>query len=525
MAEIEISQAFTKPLNMPAVLDQLVKTPVYEIGSSALSLEKVQQILSEGWKLALSPTALARIQQCRAYLDQKLGEPGQLYYGINTGFGYLQNIAINPEETIDLQYNLLQSHACGMGDEVPAGIVRLMLLFKIESLAQGYSAVQLCTVERLIDLYNLDFLPLVYTQGSLGASGDLAPLSHLSLPLIGLGHLRVKGKKVPAAQVLSQQGWSPISLKAKEGIALINGTQFMLAYGFYNLMLAKNAIHWADLIAAMSLDAFDASLQPFHPLLHQIRPHPGQMATAEQIRTYLQDSEIAQLPKSQVQDPYSFRCIPQVHGAAKDAFAHVLGIFTREANAVTDNPNVFPEDDLILSGGNFHGQILAISLDYLCIAIAELASISERRTYQLLSGQRGLPLFLVKKPGLHSGLMIPQYTAAGIVSENKQLCTPASVDSIVSSNGQEDHVSMGANAAVKCARVMHNVEKVLAVELLSAAQALDFRRPLRSASPIEALHQAYRKVVRFNEQDRVLADDMQASVDFLNAYKTKNNDN
>ncbi|AEE50844.1 histidine ammonia-lyase [Haliscomenobacter hydrossis] len=503
---------------MPVVLDKAVKSPVHEIGSAELNLERVKTILQKRWKLALSPAAKARILHCRAYLDQKLASSEQLFYGINTGFGYLQNVRINRAETTDLQYNLLQSHACGLGEEVPADIVRLMLLFKIEALSQGYSAVQLSTVERLIDFFNHDLLPIVYTQGSLGASGDLAPLSHLSLPLIGLGTLRVKGKKMPAAQVLAQFHWEPIALQAKEGIALINGTQFMLAYGFYNLMQAERALHWADLIATMSIDAFDGSLQPFHERLHQIRPHPGQINTAAKIRQYLLGSAIAEKTKEQVQDPYSFRCIPQVHGASKDVFAQTLAVMTREANSVTDNPNVFPDDDLILSGGNFHGQPLAMALDFLSIAMAEIGSISERRTYQLLSGQRGLPLFLIKNPGLHSGLMIPQYTAAGIVSENKQRCTPASVDSIVSSNGQEDHVSMGANAAVKCARVLNNVDKILAIELLSAAQALEFRRPLHSSPVIEDLHAAFRSVVSFNEQDRILADDLQESIDFLNRF-------
>ena len=504
---------------MPAVLDKAVKSQVHEIGSAELNLERVKTILKERRKLALSPAAKARILHCRAYLDQKLAASEQLFYGINTGFGYLQNVRINRAETTDLQYNLLQSHACGLGEEVPADIVRLMLLFKIEALSQGYSAVQLSTVERLIDFFNHDLLPIVYTQGSLGASGDLAPLSHISLPLIGLGTLRVKGKKMPAAQVLAQFNWEPIALQAKEGIALINGTQFMLAYGFYNLMLAERALHWADLIAAMSIDAFDGSMQPFHERLQQIRPHPGQIDTAAKIRHYLLGSAIAEKTKEQVQDPYSFRCIPQVHGASKDVFAQTLAVMTREANSVTDNPNVFPDDDLILSGGNFHGQPLAMTLDFLSIAMAEIGSISERRTYQLLSGQRGLPLFLIKNPGLHSGLMIPQYTAAGIVSENKQLCTPASVDSIVSSNGQEDHVSMGANAAVKCARVLHNVDKILAIELLSAAQALEFRRPLYSSPVIEDVHAAFRSVVSFNEQDRILADDLQESIAFLTSYK------
>lgn len=507
---------------MPAVLDRSTKVPVHEIGASALTLERVKNILHGRWKLSLSSSAKERIQHCRSYLDQKLNCSEHLFYGINTGFGYLQNVRINPSETSDLQYNLLQSHACGLGDEVPTDIIRLMLLFKIESLSQGYSAVQLSTVERLIDFFNHDLLPVVYTQGSLGASGDLAPLSHLSLPLIGMGTLWVKGKKLPAAQVLAQHDWEPISLQAKEGIALINGTQFMLAYGFYNLILSEKLLKWADLIAAMSIDAFDGSLQPFHPRLHEIRPHPGQIDTAAQIRQYLADSEITQKTKTQVQDPYSFRCIPQVHGASKDVFEQTLRVMLREANAVTDNPNVFPDDDLILSGGNFHGQPLAMALDFLSIAMAEIGSISERRTYQLLSGQRGLPLFLIKNPGLHSGLMIPQYTAAGIVSENKQWCTPASVDSIVSSNGQEDHVSMGANAAVKCARVLNNVQKVLAIELLSSAQALDFRRPLQSSADVEKLHQAFRTAVPFNEADRVLAEDLQASISFLNHYKWTN---
>lgn len=503
---------------MPAVLDRSTKVPVHEIGASALTLERVKNILHGRWKLNLSASAKERIQHCRTYLDQKLDCSEQLFYGINTGFGYLQNVRINPSETSDLQYNLLQSHACGLGDEVPADIVRLMLLFKIESLAQGYSAVQLSTVERLIDFFNYDCLPVVYTQGSLGASGDLAPLSHLSLPLIGMGTFWVKGKKLPATQVLAQHDWQPISLQAKEGIALINGTQFMLAYGFYNLILSEKLLKWADLIASMSIDAFDGSLQPFNTRLHEIRPHPGQVDTAAKVRQYLADSEIAHKAKTQVQDPYSFRCIPQVHGASKDVFEQTLSVMLREANAVTDNPNVFPDDDLILSGGNFHGQPLAMALDFLSIALAEIGSISERRTYQLLSGQRGLPLFLIKNSGLHSGLMIPQYTAAGIVSENKQWCTPASVDSIVSSNGQEDHVSMGANAAVKCARVLQNVQKILAIELLSSAQALDFRRPLKSSTHVEDLHQAFRTAVPFNEADRVLADDLQASISFLNQW-------
>jgi histidine ammonia-lyase len=419
---------------------------------------------------------------------------------------------------VDLQYNLLQSHACGMGEIVPNEIVKWLLFLKIQSLSQGYSGVQLETVQRLIDFYNFDIFPIVFKQGSLGASGDLSPLAHLSLPLIGLGEVYFEGKKQAAKDILDRFNWQPIPLQSKEGIALINGTQFMSAYSIHTALKAERLLQWADLIAAMSLDAFDASLQPFHPKIHQIRPHAGQITTADTIRRYLADSPIAAQTKKQVQDPYSFRCIPQVHGASKDAVAHCFNVFLQEINSVTDNPNIFPDDDLILSGGNFHGQPLALSLDFMSIAMAEIASISERRTYQLLSGQRDLPLFLVKNGGLHSGLMIPQYTAAGIVSENKQLCTPASVDSIVSSNGQEDHVSMGANAATKCLRVMDNVERVLAIELLTAAQALDFRRPLRSSLIVEKIHAAFREKVAFNAADRILSTDMHAAVTFLQNF-------
>jgi histidine ammonia-lyase len=368
-------------------------------------------------------------------------------------------------------------------------------------------------------MFNHDVLPVIYTQGSLGASGDLAPLSHLSLPLIGLGEVNYQGKKCRTEELWKTLGWDAISLQTKEGLALINGTQFMSAYGMYCLKKAAHLIKMADLICALSLDAFDCVTGPFLECIQTIRPHKGQVATAKNIREYVSGSTIAAQKKSQVQDPYSFRCVPQVHGATKDVFDNVLDVFLTEINSVTDNPNIFPDDDVIVSGGNFHGQPLALRLDFLSIAMSELANISERRVYQLISGQRGLPLFLVKNPGLNSGFMIPQYTAAGIVSENKQLCTPASVDSISSSNNQEDHVSMGANAATKCLRVIHNVEKVLAIELLTAAQALDFRRPLTTSKPLEQLHAAFRNVVSFNEEDRVLHDDMMKAVEFVTLYQ------
>lgn len=483
-----------------------------------LHFSQVKHLLDFDQHVSITFDAHERILACRNYLDQKMAEKDSLYYGINTGFGFLQNVKIDADQIGQLQYNLLVSHACGLGEEVPRDIVKLMLMLKIKSLSYGHSGVQIDTVKRLMEMYNHDVLPVIYTQGSLGASGDLAPLSHLSLPLIGLGEVYYQGTKMSTAEALSALGWSPIQLQSKEGLALINGTQFMSAYGLYCLKKAEHLLAMADLISALSFDAFDCVTQPFNEQIHAIRAHEGQVKTAAKLREYLSDSEIAKQPKEQVQDPYSFRCIPQVHGPSKDAFEHVLSVFIREINSVTDNPNIFPEDDLILSGGNFHGQPLAIGLDYLSIAMSEIGNIAERRTYQLISGQRGLPLFLVKDPGLHSGFMIPQYTAAGIVSENKQLCTPASVDSISSSNNQEDHVSMGANAATKCLRVMQNVEKVLAIELLSAAQALDFRRPKQSSSAIEQLMSAFRKEVSFNEHDRVLHHDMKAAIRFLNQY-------
>lgn len=483
-----------------------------------LHFQQVKNLLNYNQLVSITYDAHEKIVACRDFLNQKTHNKEQLYYGVNTGFGFLQNVKIDASQIEQLQYNLLVSHACGMGEEVPADIVKLMLMLKIKSLSYGHSGVQINTVIRLMDMYNNNVLPVIYTQGSLGASGDLAPLSHLSIPLLGLGEVCYNGVKMPAAKAMEQLNWEPVHLQSKEGLALINGTQFMSAYGMYCLKKAEHLLAMADLIAALSFDAFDCVLEPFNEHIHRIRAHAGQVATARQMQEYLAESEISIQKKEQVQDPYSFRCIPQVHGASKDAFDHVLGVFMREINSVTDNPNIFPEQDLIVSGGNFHGQPLALALDYLAIAMSEIGNIAERRTYQLISGQRGLPLFLVKDAGLNSGFMIPQYTAAGIVSENKQLCTPASVDSISSSNNQEDHVSMGANAATKCWRVVQNVEKILAIELLSAAQALEFRRPQQSSPVLEALMQAFRKEISFNAADRLLHDDMIKSVKFVAGY-------
>ena len=489
---------------------------------SRMDFQQVKDLLYKSLQLSLTKDAERKIVKCREYLDKKISSSDELFYGINTGVGFLQNVKINKSQLEELQCNLLKSHACGMGEEVPRDIVKLMMMLKVKSLSYGYSGVDIEIARRLTDMYNNEVLPVIYTLGSLGASGDLAPLSHLSLPLIGLGEVNYKDAKYDANEILREFKWEPIQLQSKEGLALINGTQFMSAYGLYSLINAERLIAWADIISAISFEAFDGVDDCFNEKIHAIRSHKGQVDTAKKLRKLLKGSEIVTQEKEQVQDPYSFRCIPQVHGATKDTFDHVLDVFLKEANSVTDNPNIFPDDDLILSGGNFHGQPLALTLDFLSIAMAELGSISERRTYQLLSGQRGLPLFLVKNPGLHSGLMIPQYTAAGIVSENKQLCTPASVDSMSSSNNQEDHVSMGANAATKCLRVVQNVERVLAIELLTAMQALEYRRPLRSSPAIEKIVTAFREKVSFNNADRVLRDDMTMAVEFLRSYELAN---
>lgn len=489
------------------------------ISSEVLSLRKLASIYFENKKIALSEEAVANIEKCRAYLDNKMLNHSEPIYGINTGFGSLYNIKISNENLSQLQENLVKSHACGTGDLVPKHIVKLMLFLKIQSLSYGNSGVQLITVERLIDFYNNDVLPVVYTQGSLGASGDLAPLAHLSLPLLGLGQVWFEGKKREAKEVLAHFGWENIVLKSKEGLALLNGTQFMSAYGCYTLIQAHKFSYLADLIGTISLEAFDGRIEPFNKLIHFARPHKGQIDTAKRISGFLEGSQIIAQTKQHVQDPYSFRCIPQVHGATKDTINYVSNVFKTEINSVTDNPNIFIKEDLIISGGNFHGQPLALALDFLGIALAELGSISERRTYQLISGLRGLPAFLVNNPGLNSGFMIPQYTAASIASQNKQLATPASVDSIVSSNGQEDHVSMGANAATKCLDILENLQRILAIELYNASQAIEFRRPLRSSELIESFLASFKKNVNFVEEDRIMYYDIEKSIAFLTDFE------
>ncbi len=493
----------------------IIMQDTHYISSEILDLELIKDILDNHKKLDLSEEAQLNIDKSREYLVNKIKDNETPVYGINTGFGSLCNVKITSDNLSKLQENLVMSHACGTGEFVPKPIIKLMLLLKIQSLSYGYSGVQLETVKRLIDFYNNDILPVIYNQGSLGASGDLAPLAHLSLPLLGKGEVYYGGERLASEKILKKFNWEPIKLQAKEGLALLNGTQFMSAYGVYCLLKSYKLSYLADLISAISIDAFDCNMSPYNALVHLVRPHRGQVKTAEQILDFLEGSEIGVSEKKNVQDPYSFRCIPQVHGATKDTIHFVNKTFKTEINSVTDNPNIFVKDDLIISGGNFHGQPLALALDYLAIAMSELGNISERRTYQLVSGLRDLPAFLVNNPGLNSGFMIPQYTAASIVSQNKQLAAPASVDSIVSSNGQEDHVSMGANGATKCLRVIENLETILAIELMNASQALKFREPKSSSPFIESFLKPYRSIVPFIENDRIMADDIHATIAFI----------
>lgn len=488
---------------------------IHYISSKEVSFQLISKIINENQKLGLSVDTKEKIISCRKFLDKKIAGTPNPIYGINTGFGSLCDKSVSHDELSDLQKNLVMSHACGMGDEVEPEIVKLMLLLKIQSLSYGHSGVQLQTVERLVDFFNHDILPVVYKYGSLGASGDLAPLAHLSLPLLGMGEVHFEGKKIKAAELLKKFNWEPLVLESKEGLALLNGTQFMSAIGVYCLIEAQRLSIIADTISAVSLDAYQGRIEPFLEMVHLVRPHPGQLKTAANIRQLLHGSEMMEKARKHVQDPYSFRCIPQVHGATKDAIAYVSEVFHREINSVTDNPTIFEEEDQIISAGNFHGQPLAITLDFLCIALAELGSISERRTYQLISGRRGLPSFLVANPGLNSGLMIPQYTAASMVSRNKQLCMPSSVDSIDSSQGQEDHVSMGANAAVKLIEVLKNTRRILSIELLNAAQAMEFRRPVKTSPILEEIISQFRKKIDFIDNDIMMYPELHKAESFV----------
>ncbi len=488
---------------------------MHQISHARLTLEDIKAIIDNGEKLVLSKEAVDAIVKCREYLDRKMEDIGRPVYGITTGFGSLYNVTIPKEDLSQLQHNLVMSHACGTGEKVRPEIVKLMLFLKAQSLSYGHSGAQLITVQRLVDMFNEDILPVVYQQGSLGASGDLAPLAHLSLPLIGLGEVLYKGQVRQAADVWNELGWEPITLQSKEGLALLNGTQFMSAHAIWSILKSIRLSKWADIIGAISLDAYDGRIEPFLPLTHLLRPHTGQILTGKKFMELLEGSELIRRTKVHVQDPYSFRCIPQVHGAVKDNILYVKSVIENEINSATDNPNIFPDEDMVISAGNFHGEPIAIPMDSLAIAMSELASISERRTFQLIDGVRGLPKYLVAAPGLNSGFMIPQYTAASIVSQNKGLCWPASCDSIPSSQGQEDHVSMGSNAATKLVRVVDNVETVLGIELMNAVQALEFRRPLRTSPRLEKIIGDYRKVVPFIDTDNYMHPLIVKSVEFL----------
>ena len=480
-----------------------------------ITFEQIETMLASENHLALSAESVARIEKCRKYLDHKIETQKEPVYGITTGFGSLCNRTISKEDLSQLQVNLVISHACGIGQPVEPEIVRLMLILKAYGLSLGNSGVQTETVQRLLDLYNNNILPEVRELGSLGASGDLAPLAHLVLPLLGTGKVFYKNTLQPAAPVMAQHGLPAINLKSKEGLALLNGTQFMSAHGVLVLLKAFKILRLADITAAISLEAFNGRIDPFHSLIQQIRPHPGQIETAQNICAILKGSALIEQQGKAVQDPYSFRCIPQVHGAVKDTVKHAAEVILREINSVTDNPTIFPDDDLILSGGNFHGEPLAFVLDFVAIALAELGSIAERRLYRLIAGQRGLPEFLVAHPGLNSGFMIPQYAAAAVVSQNKQLCTPASIDSITSSNEQEDHVSMGANAATKALRVAKNVESILAIELMAGCQALEFRGITNTSPFLQSIITEYRKKIPYVHDDVLMYELIDSSIEFI----------
>ena len=487
----------------------------YYIDNEWLSNEKIELIFASKCQVYLADNAKVSIQKCRDYLVDKLERSNDLHYGINTGFGSLCDTLISPSDLLNLQRNLVLSHACGIGEEVPLEIVRRMLFFKALGLSKGHSGVRIETIERLLFFYNNGIYPVIYQQGSLGASGDLAPLAHLSLPLIGEGEVNFQNNRYSSKEILTKFQLEPIVLQSKEGLALLNGTQFMSAYASYAISKSKDLwLKWNH-VAALSLDAFDGKITPFHPAVNAVKNQVGQVETAKIISELVAGSQLIDQAKKHVQDPYSFRCIPQVHGATKDTIDHCSTIVEREINAVTDNPTIFPDLDAIISAGNFHGQSLALSMDFLAITLAELGSISERRTYKLIGGSRGLPAFLTANPGLNSGLMIVHYACASIVSQNKQLCTPASVDSIDSSNGQEDHVSMGANAATKLARVVENCYSILGIELLNAVQAIEFRRPLVSSPILEQLVSDFRGHVDRLEEDRALFSDMQLAKTFV----------
>lgn len=477
-----------------------------------LSLFTLDQWTGKRFVVELSPEIWAKVDQSAAHVAA-LSDGDQPVYGLNTGFGCLKSVRIPPAQLHELQDNLIVSHAVGVGDPVPAEIVRWMLLFKISSLAQGFSGISRNSVAGLCALLNADILPVVPAQGSLGASGDLAPLAHMALPLLGRGEVEVGGKRMSAAEALRSAKLSTVSFAPKDGLALINGTQFMCAYAAECIIRARRLLKLADIVTSMSLDAARGCLTPFDERLNALRPHRGATESASNLRRLLANSQMVSGPsdKDRVQDPYSLRCAATVHGASRDAVRHAADVVETEINSVTDNPIILGSGEAV-SGGLFHGQPLALALDYLAIALSELASISERRIYLLLSGIGGLPPLLMKETGVNSGFMIVQYTAAALVSENKGLCMPASVDSIPTSLGQEDHVSMGARAGVKCRQVLQNAETVLAIELLCAAQGLDFQTPLQPGAGPLAAHRLVRQSISHAAADREFGLDIRASL-------------
>ena len=487
----------------------------HQISADHLTIEKIGEIIYNNHKIELSDDARKRIIKSREYLDARIAKEENPIYGVTTGFGSLCNVSISKDQLSQLQVNLIKSHACGVGERLPNDIIKMMLLLKVQSLSYGFSGCKLDTVERLVDMFNNNIYPVILEQGSLGASGDLVPLAHMSLPLVGLGEVEMNGEVVSGEEMNRRMNWKPIELASKEGLALLNGTQNMSAQAVWALLNAQRLSEWADVIAAMSLDAFDGRIEPFTHAVHAVRPHQGQIETATRFRQLLEGSQLIARPKQHVQDPYSFRCVPQVHGTVKDTLRYVYSVIDTEINSATDNPTVCPDEDLIISAGNFHGEPIALPMDYLSIAMSELANISERRIYRLVSGLRDLPSFLVAKPGLSSGFMIAQYTAASVVSLNKSFAVPSSIDNIPSCQDQEDLVSMGANAAIKLRKVVANTERVLAIELFNAAQALDFRRPLVSSPELMKVHEAYRKVVPFIDVDVVMYPHIEESIQFL----------
>jgi histidine ammonia-lyase len=484
-----------------------------------IRIQEFHQLFQKEGELEISADSLKLIRESREFLENKIRTSEKPIYGINTGFGQLCRKEVAEENLELLQTNLVRSHACGIGAPVPERISRLMLLLKIKSFTTGHSAISPELMETLVAYYNSGAAPVVFEQGSLGASGDLVPLAHMTLPLLGEGEVLWKNQRISGQDFLTKTGHPPVKLKAKEGLAMLNGTQFMLAYGLDLVWRSERVMENAMAVCALAMDAYDSRIDSLDPAIHAVRPHKGQIRVAEKLSAFLKDSQIATKEKHQVQDPYSFRCLPQVLGASWDTLDYVSSVLETELNSITDNPLVFKESGKVISGGNFHGQPLALALDFLAIAMAEVANIAERMLFQILSGERGLPVFLTKNPGLESGFMIPQYSAASLVSQNKQLSTPASVDSIVSSNGQEDHVSMGANAALKGSKVLDNVESVLGILLLAAAQAMDFRRPMKTSPVLEKWLADFRTKVPFRSSDSVFKPDLDTAIEFVRTHQ------